>query len=178
MIASRAQFAEIIGVTGRQVGKWLQEGMPALDPGGKGRVRQIDTAKAIAWLLKRASGNTQLGPLADARAALTRAKAELATIQAGLAKGAVLKTEDVQIVMNKAAVTYVRAIEALPGRLAGALPGKDAAQIKQHVAGEVHAIRVSISEKFRSLAALGKQPAKSRKPATKPRRRSRRDNHT
>ena len=176
MIVTRMQLTEIVGVDARQVTRWLSEGMPA-DAGGKrGRAREIDTQKAINWLLNRASGNTTLGPLQDAREKLTRAKAQLAEIQAQIAMREVLPVSDVQIIFNEAAVMYVQALESLPGRFAGALPGKDAANVHRHVAAEVRSIRVRLADKFQAIADMGKQKEKAaqRKPPTpkkKPRRR-------
>ena len=163
-------LAEVLGMTPRRVQQLARGGV--IPKAARGR---YDLPACVqAWGSWLTSGKAA-GDVSAEKKKLLSAQARIKTIEAQKAEGAVLPVEDVQIVFNTAAVEYVRAIEALPGRFAGALPGKDAAQIKQHVAGEVHAIRVSISEKFRSLAALGKQPAKSRKPATKPRRRSRRD---
>jgi phage terminase Nu1 subunit (DNA packaging protein) len=177
MIVTRMQLAEIVGVDARQVTRWLSEGMPA-DAGGKrGRARQIDTAVAIGWLLKRASGNTTLGPLADAREKLVRAKAQLAEVQAQIAMGEVYPAEDVQILFNEAAIMYVNAVESLPGRFAGALLNKsNPAEIHRHVADEVRSIRTRLADKFQAIADLGKRKEKAaqRKRAAvkkKPRRR-------
>jgi len=56
MRVNRRQFAEIVGVSQRTVGKWIDAGMPAHRPGQNGKAIVIETASAIEWLCERGRG--------------------------------------------------------------------------------------------------------------------------
>ena len=54
LIMNRREFADMLGVSPRQVGKWIERGMPAGDEvwflQRQGMARQIDADKAVRWL--------------------------------------------------------------------------------------------------------------------------------
>lgn len=129
-----------------------------------------------AWTNWLVSGKAS-GDLASERRKLTAAQARIKTVEAEKLEGEVFPAEDVRILMSEVCVLFVQALESLPGRFAGVLPGKNAAEIYKHVLTEVRSIRVRLADKFQAIAELGKKipPAKKRKPATpkkKPRRKA------
>ncbi len=176
MIVTRNQFAEIVGCTPRMVTKWLREGMPADAGGTKGKARQITTASAINWLMRRSAGHVAPSELQTARAKLTSAKARLAETQAAIAQGSVIPTESAQVAFNEFAVRIVRILESWPGRIANTCAHQEAGVIRQRAKNEVHAIRTAaIANTADELAALGKQSPEKGKPTTKKPRRPRHD---
>ncbi len=180
MVVTKTGFSDLTGFSIRQVGKWLDEGMPAEDGGGRrGVKRKIDSSRAIRWLLQRAGGNLQHGELQEARRDLLQHQAEKERIRVLQMAGELLDREDVEIVMREASAIFIRGLEDLPGRLVGVLSDSSSpAEIHDATHREIRALREKLSKRFEELAsrrhdAATCSPARTRKKSANSRPKSR-----
>lgn len=141
-----AEFADLLGVTGRQVRNWITDsGLQTLDLPG---VTKLDGRAAIAWYTKKAiadfgnSGNRRADGGAyspdfeeesydTALARKTRAEADLKELQLARERGEVAAIADVEKALGSANAATKTLIQALPSRLATQLLGIDD-RIKLH----------------------------------------------
>ena len=114
---NRAEFAAITGYSTRQVSKWIAAGMPAVTTGKKGAVMRIDTALAIPWLLKRASGGA-VRQDATAHQRLLAARAQKTELEVAAIQRRTIPVEDHEADMQALAAFFVSGLSALPARLA------------------------------------------------------------
>jgi len=172
MIFTKTGFAELVGFSSRQVGKWLDEGMPVSESdtaGKRGIRRQIDSATAIPWLLQRAGENHNHGELQKARTGLIQSQAEKERMKVRQLAGELLEREDVEIVISEISVVFIRGLEDLPGRLVGALSDQAAAtEVHAITQRETRALREQLSKRFDAVAArwhgaAAGSPARARK---------------
>ena len=105
------EFAALVGVTGRSVTDWCDEGMPCTRTERSGSPVTVDVRLAIKWLMRR-----RVEPAANQRIAV--AKAERLEMMNLKARGEVLLASDVKQQVAKAIAFLNIALESVPARCA------------------------------------------------------------
>jgi phage terminase Nu1 subunit (DNA packaging protein) len=169
---NKSLFAKITGYSSRQVSNWIAEGMPVAGTGKRGSPLRIDTAKAIAWLLKRAGDGGNLpgrkGPSQNER--LIAARARRQELAAAREEGLQIPLDAHASDLNTVAGITVSQLDALPGRVAFEIAGiSDAAEVANTLRRECRAIRDNIAERVLAFAAaLSGDVRTDRQGATQP----------
>ena len=151
MIVNRGQFAELCGVSARQVSNWINLGMPCAGAGRKGSPLQINSAAAIAWLLKKASGGAvRKHPSQQER--LLAARAQKLELEVAAIQGRTISAEDYMTDMMVLCGLLVTGLSALPGRLAGQVVAMQTTAEAAHIIRcECNALRNELAAKVRAL---------------------------
>lgn len=82
-LVNKIELADIVGVTIPTITAWIKKGMPVHRVGNQGQAWQIDTAKALHWIIKHcpadgvATAKTEAGELRRRKLAAETKKAEL-----------------------------------------------------------------------------------------------------
>lgn len=101
MIVNRAELADVLGRTEATLAAWLEEGMPRLSGGVRGKSSEYDTADVIRWLVARESGANAIGDDGQVinfdaeRARLTKEQADKVAMANDLARGRLVDAERV-----------------------------------------------------------------------------------
>lgn len=101
MIVNRSTLADILGRTEATLATWLDEGMPRISGGVKGKSSEYDTAEVIRWLVARESGGNAVGDDGQVinfeaeRARLTKEQADKAAMANDLARGRLVDADRV-----------------------------------------------------------------------------------
>lgn len=140
-IVTAAALAEFCGKSPAWVSKQIAAGMPVAVQGENGLAHQIDSAEALDWMLKQAAGDER-----TATARLKTAQAERAERDNLIQDGTLIPVSMYQDALVELASETVRALSALPGRLAGELAGiTDPALMRARLIDEVTTIRNSLA---------------------------------
>jgi len=155
MVTNKTEFAKLIGYSSRQVSAWVDQGMPVEKGGGKGIPLEIDSAKAVRWLLgKRGSGASRQTALSEERKRLTSAQAEKVEIENAVRNGELLEISDVEILILETTALLVGQLSSLGSRLAGELAGlSNPKTVLKRINAETDRLRRDIAKKFREGAA-------------------------
>ncbi len=140
-IVTAAAFADFCGKSPAWVSKQIAAGLPLAVEGENGLAHQIDSGEAIGWLLKQAAGDER-----TATARLKSAQAEKAENENRVRAGELVTLGMYQNALVELASEMIRAISALPGRLAGELAGiTDPALMRARLIDEFSTIRNSLA---------------------------------
>jgi len=161
-IVSKRGLAEILGCSDRWVGQLIADGLPAKSEGRKGSALQIDTERAIAWLIEREISK-RIGDRTDdeddgASAEDIDKRYKLAgarerELKVAKLKGELISTDAVAQATYALVVEVAQALEAMPGRMAGTLATEsDPAAVREALLYEIRRIRTNLSAGFEALA--------------------------
>jgi len=82
-LVNKIELADLVGVTIPTITAWVKKGMPVHRVGNQGQAWQIDTAKALSWIVEHcppdgmATGTAEAGELRRRKLAAETQKAEL-----------------------------------------------------------------------------------------------------
>lgn len=138
---NRAMLAEAFGVTGPTIDRYRSEGMPVREDGGNGRAYVFQLSECFAWLQHRNAERRGVTERAEAvarqmRLHMLRAteqddptsalsprerreilQAELVSMQAAEARRALVRVDDMALLLEDLLGTVRQALDALPDRL-------------------------------------------------------------
>jgi phage terminase Nu1 subunit (DNA packaging protein) len=141
MLVNRSGLADILGVSINTVTNYLKEGLPTektpLRDGGK--TYEIDTAKAIEWLINRKHGRVKdTGAFASAKARHEHASAELKEYDLAEKRGLMVSAEDAAAEVSEVFHLVRVRLRTIPNRLAQVLSVESRPQeIERIIRGEI-----------------------------------------
>lgn len=157
-IISRKELADLIGKSERWVSKLIEDGLPVAGGGGKGNPLQIDSQRAIEWLITQALRNEigddddEDGPGGGAKSEdrlLKRARREKLQIEIDLARSRLVPVDGVVFFLNTIAAVYATQLDAVASRLASDLAViDDPAEIRAKLFDEMRRIRASTADRL------------------------------
>src|SRR5215212_6677719 len=144
------EFAAFIGRDRKTIGKWIREGMPAVDAGVQGMRASINTPAAIEWLLmrERHKYNPELGSknLATERLRLLSEQADREALDNARRRGEVIEYDECEGCFLALANLLASRLDGVAGRLANELVNEpNAAVIRDRIFTEHRAIRASVA---------------------------------
>lgn len=157
-IVNKKGFAEICGVDPRTIGNWIDEGMPVQGGGGRGRAVEIETKKAIDWLIVReisrkygdeeseGSGGRKG---TDEDRALKRVRREEISFRLELKRKQAAPVDGFMDLALRIASVYASQLDGLSSRTCSDLAAMDdPAEIRAYLHGETRQIRASTAEQL------------------------------
>jgi len=144
------EFAAFIGRDRKTIGKWIREGMPAVDAGVQGMRASINTPAAIEWLLARERNkyNPELGSknLAAERLRLLSEQADREALDNARRRGELIEYEDTEGCFLTVATILAGQLDGVAGRLTNELVNEpNSAVIRDRIFTEHRAIRASLA---------------------------------
>ena len=162
-IVNRKEFADILGKDPKTVGKMIEEGMPVMGGGGRGKSITIDTSQAIRWLveheiIKQLGGDSADGPQPGTRDAeellLTIAKRRKADVEADKAEDSVIDLGVVEQFFYEVATLFGHELTGLGARLCTDVSiTNEPAKCKKLIDDEGHRIRVTTADRILGYVA-------------------------
>ena len=156
---SLSDMAGILEVTPKIVSAWVEDGLPVLGEGGRGKPRTVNTRAVVDWLIarERAKLATPDGgeTLDAAKLRKARADADTAELEVRKATGELVPLADMEQLVARVMVLCATQLDALGGRLASALAGEtDPAVVRQILFDETKRIRDAMSTEFENRAPV------------------------
>jgi phage terminase Nu1 subunit (DNA packaging protein) len=163
-------LSHILGIGQRHVQRLARDGV--LLRSGRNRYH---LAKSVQAFIRYATQSRTPEELVTDRRRLLAAQADKTSLEARKMAGQLIEHEDAKILFNQLAVVYVRALQAMPGRMAAVLshlaPG---GEIRAAAMAEIHTIRSIMADHFEQVAQLGLEaPPLDLTPKRQPKRRAR-----
>jgi terminase small subunit / prophage DNA-packing protein len=158
-IISRKELADLIGKSERWVSKLIEDGLPVAGGGGKGNPLQIDSQRAIDWLIAQAlrnemgddddeEGGANSGAKSEDRL-LKRARREKLQIEIDAARSRLVPVDGVVFFLTTIAAVYATQLDAVASRLASDLAvTDDPAEIRAKLFDEMRRIRAATADRL------------------------------
>jgi len=142
-IVNKAEFAELVGYSPRQVSTWMESGMPCTGAGRKGVPVEINTADAIRWLIERGSMDRAEGSQRDR---LALAQAQRVEFENEVRRGELIPIELHGELLRKVAGEVAGQMSGFPGRVAGKIASiKDPALVRAKLIDECNEVRDAVA---------------------------------
>lgn len=152
VLVTRAQLLEELGITENTEWRYRKEGMPCIPMAGKDIFYNLDKVKT--WMLANGKTGKQGRPNLSDDPELAKIKQDLAATKLrketvlcekhehllDLAKGRVLKRDEVEAGMTARVAAVKAALMALPGKLAQRLAMRNAVDVQVELEAEVRAV--------------------------------------
>ena len=162
-LVNKKEFAAIVGYSERWVGEFVREGMPTESGGGKGKALQIDTAKAVKWIIER-EVRLQVGeidpnaPKAGTKDSedllLTKAKRRKADVEAAKAEMSVIDIQDAAQFLFEISTLFGHECDGLGARLAPEVaPVDEPAKCKHIIDTETRRVRAATADRLREFVS-------------------------
>ncbi|GAH43028.1 MULTISPECIES: hypothetical protein [unclassified Rudaea] len=150
-IVNRREFAELVGYSPRQVADYLDRGMPCERSGKKGEAVEIDTAKAIRWMIE----NVRFGrPVSDDRERLAAAQADKAEFENAVRRGEFVSISMHGELLRRLAGEVAGQMAGFPGRVAPTVANmKDPALVRAKLIDECNDVRDAVAGVLGIIAA-------------------------
>lgn len=157
-ILSRKELADLIDKSERWVSKLIEDGLPVSGGGGKGNPLQIDSKRAIDWLIAQAlrseigddDEDEEGGSSAKSEdRLLKRARREKLQIEIDLARGRLVPVDGVIFFLTTIAAVYATQLDAVASRLASDVAViDDPAEIRARIFDEMRRIRAATADRL------------------------------
>lgn len=156
-IVNKRGFADICGVDPRTVTNWIDEGLPTEGGGGRGRAVEIDTKRAIDWLVAREisrrygedveSNDGKKGDDEDRK--LKRVRREEIEHRLELKRREAGPIDGFMDIALRIAGVFSSQLDGLSSRTCSDLAAMDdPAEIRAYIHGETRQIRASTAERI------------------------------
>jgi phage terminase Nu1 subunit (DNA packaging protein) len=143
---SQSEFAELVGLTTRQIRNLEREGLPHRADQNR---KTYPVPAAVLWWhergVKKALEQIQIQPIDEARTRKLQLEAERAEIELAKERGRMIDVDDVDRLYQKALSTIRARLLALPGQIAAQLP-LEAIESLEIIEPLVHAMMAELSE--------------------------------
>lgn len=114
-IVNKAKLAAILGYSERHLTKLQKEGMPTEKTGTRGEKNEYDTAKVIAWIIKRESD--AITKMDAAKLRLVEAQADLEELRVAEKREELISITQMKLMWAGVLGTFRQRIQSLPTRL-------------------------------------------------------------
>lgn len=162
MRVNKREFADILGVSPREVTRLIAAGLPCQSAKKKGVAVAIDSGEALDWMLRRereAGAAEDPASQSNERTRLAAAQAEKVELENARRRGELVLASDIAETEYVMSTMFVKHLDALPGRCANELAGiADPARVRSRLLDEVRDIRTAVAraldERADALASL------------------------
>lgn len=148
-VVSRAELADLFGVSAPTVDRWVAQGCPVEKEGGRGRAYQFNSASVAEWradLIRSEGRETSHAGEAELLLRELAAKTELAELKLAEAKKLVAPVEEMARAVGMANAAVRAALLAIPDRVTRLVVGEmDERKIKIILRDEIREALLSLS---------------------------------
>lgn len=154
LIVNKKHFADVIGKSPRHVTNLIDEGLPC-QGGGRGHALEIDTEKALNWLIQReifkriGDGDEEGAAETDEDRALKRVRREKIELEIKKARGHVVPLCEISDLLLSISSVFGSRLDSLASRLSSDLAVEDdPAVIRERIFKECRDIRSATADRF------------------------------
>ena len=149
---NKKEFADLIGYSPRQLGEWLDRGLPCERSGKKGQEVEIDSVAAIRWMMENVSVGRKAS---EDRDRLARAQADRAEFENRVRRGEFISVELFGETIIALSGEVIGQMSGLPGRVAGKIAGvQDPAIVRTRLMDECNGVRSAFAAHLRGVAGI------------------------
>lgn len=151
LTVNKKEFADILGVSPKTVSNHIDNGMPTLGGGGRGRAVKINTKQGINWLVEkeisRRYGDDDEETQSNEDRELKRARREKLELEIENLKKLVLPFDAIEEILFRLATVYSSQLDSIASRLASDVAAvDDPAECRQIIYSETRRIRASTAD--------------------------------
>lgn len=123
-IIGQENIASLFGVASKTIGDWQESGFPVAARGGPNKASEFDSVECIQWLVDREVRKVRAENPKDR---LHRLQGDDLEMKLAVARGELVRADEVEPAMKAAIVTARERIRSEPARLAIQMEGADTA---------------------------------------------------
>lgn len=148
-IVNRTELAQILGVSLPTINAWVNDKMPFVSRGGRGKDWQFDTADVIQWRAERAASEAggALDDIDSIDKEIARVKLERERLKYATEAALVVPLDQLERRLSVVFAEIKAAMRNLPGRTVSQLLGEtDERKFKRTLAAEIDRALTALSE--------------------------------